>query len=104
MINKLILLGITLALYSCEIGENEPIKITTYNIHSTRVDDDGEYHIICTNNSTGILNTLSDVSNIEVSYKYISEPYMTEQFRSSPHYYKRELFLPLNYKIETFDD
>lgn len=103
----------------CQISCRQE-KVTTfysdYEIQSIRLDDDSEYHILAVN-SKGIVEQLNDCDNgydIFVSYQNVNKPVL--RFEVSDDGYGEgnfvrsrgtgfpQVILPINYKIETFDD
>jgi hypothetical protein len=114
---KNLLLILIISLTSCVYDEPE-CKYTNYGIlTSVRIDDDAEYHF-----STDY-NAVHDVPTFEViiERKNADEPYLyirqcrcpenkscdmfTNKWDEDMHSYnKYKLLLPLNYKIDTFND
>lgn len=82
-----------------------------YDINSIRVDDDGEYHIVAVSKS-GNVETLSDVKyTIDLKYGNYEKPiysvHFTDYGNMDGRYFRYgdpTVFLPFDYKIETFDD
>ena len=101
---KKLQLILLLALTSCI--KDTPLQTITYSVNSVRIDDDSEYHLILINNNTGVVKTANDLNDYDLPVRFgvIAKPYVLETYRESPYYNKRELFLPIGYKIETFDD
>lgn len=103
----------------CQISCKQQ-KVTTfysdYEIQSIRIDDDSEYHILAIN-SKGVVEQLHDCDNgsdIYISYQKVNKPiirfeisdeqcgegnFARTHYRGFP-----QVILPLNYKIETFND
>ena len=87
--------------------------IAKYDIQSIRVDDDGEYHIVAVS-AQGNVKTLHDVDNgltVYLKYGNYEKPYLTvpisDKCCGSGNYSAEDyetVFLPFNYKIETFND
>jgi len=103
---------ILLILTGCKYKEPET-KWFEYEITNLRIDDDSEYHFTYTNPRTGYVESEDDVYTVEVYRNNISKPIyrklLQELTQSGKKYWVNtgttpQIILPINYKIETFDD
>ena len=120
MLKKIILLLIYVTLVACEgstiyrekhglINEYDII----YNIQSIRIDDDSEFHIVAVSN-TGDIKTYNDMDvpyDINIQYGNYEKPiliiHISDRCCGEGNYTQEgipNVFLPFNYKINTFDD
>lgn len=84
----------------------------TFNINSIRVDDDGEYHIVCVS-ELGIVKTFYDADvdwDIKLMYSETPKPIVKVHYSDRNEagvfyeYGTPTVILPFGYKIDTFDD
>jgi len=112
---KIILLLITIVtLSSCEQAKQNVHSYTAvYDVQSVRIDDDGEYHIVAVSKSGNVkvLHDVDDGFNVYIKYGNYDKPTLSlpisdrdcgEGNYSADDY--ETVLLPLDYKIETFND
>ncbi len=118
--SKIILIGILILFISCEnstywreerglINEHD----VEYYIQSIRIDDDSEYHILAVS-EIGDIETINDADDnydIKIKYGNYNKPFLKIHFSDrccGENNFTREgvptVFLPIGFKIDTFDD
>lgn len=85
-----------------------------YTIQSIRVDDDAQYHITSIKTGGGEVKSWHDLDEgfeIRINYTSTTYPYVNVIYKDNGDGYGYpmggepiQVYLPMNYKIETFDD
>jgi len=105
-----ILILIVSTFTSCA-SESPTIVYSEYRIQSIRIDDESEFHIVAVSKK-GRVTTIHDKRQgyyLKLAYKDISHPILyvllnKTKSGSLSHTFRYEVYLPINYTIETFED